>query len=225
MSPIKKDLTILHASTQKPIRRADRIGEVYGRLRVIAVSAQADKVDVLCSCGERRTVYVRMLTTGKTKSCGCYRKEVLHVRQATHGMSGTPEYRIWAHMNDRCHNQKDGGYPAYGGRGIRVCERWRESFENFYADMGDKPAGMSLDRIDNSGGYGPANCRWATSRQQNINKRSNRVYDWFGKTIPLSVICEEVGANYCAVHSRITKLKWDFLKSVFTPTGAPACRP
>lgn len=88
-----------------------------------------------------------------------------------HGMQKTSEYNTWTHIKDRCHNTKNSRYKDYGGRGITVCEEWRKIFKSFYEDMGDRPEGMSLDRIDNNKGYSKENCRWATTHQQNINQR------------------------------------------------------
>lgn len=103
----------------------------------------------------------------------------------THGKSFTPEYRAWASMRSRCRNPKHAMYPDYGGRGIRVSERW-DSFENFYADMGARPPSGTLDRINNDGNYEPKNCRWASMLVQDNNKRNNRPVEWKGerKTIP-----------------------------------------
>jgi len=93
----------------------------------------------------------------------------------THGMTGTREYYTWSALVQRCTNPNEPGYKNYGGRGITVCERWRNSFANFYADMGEKPASLSIDRIDNNGNYEPKNCRWATRKEQRANQRPTAV--------------------------------------------------
>lgn len=97
--------------------------------------------------------------------------EVLIVPQDYHGMVKTPEYRTWTHIKGRCHNPNDARYADYGGRGIKVCKRWRNSFAAFYADMGARPDSLTLERVDNSKGYSPKNCKWATIHEQSINKR------------------------------------------------------
>ena len=97
-----------------------------------------------------------------------------------HGMSKAPLYNTWKAMKTRCYNQKDLSYKNYGGRGISVCKSWRDSFEAFYADMGDRPEGMSIDRIDNGGDYKPGNCRWSTPTEQHNNKRTNRLITAYG---------------------------------------------
>lgn len=123
-----------------------------------------------CDCGADVVARKNHVAVGATKSCGCYAKEMLAVKTLTHGMSRTPTWNSWAMMLQRCEDQKHTQYKDYGGRGIDVCERWHD-FSNFYADMGGRPLGKTLDRIDNSKGYEPDNCRWATWHEQNAAGR------------------------------------------------------
>lgn len=116
----------------------------------------------------------KYLRSGHIKSCGCLRVEVTGNYSRTHGMTGTPEHRSWKHAKERCFNPDDASYENYGGRGITMCQEWAESFEAFYAHIGPKPKGLTLDRIDNERGYEPGNVRWATYSQQSYNRRPKR---------------------------------------------------
>jgi hypothetical protein len=123
----------------------------------------------------------------------------------THGMSATQTYRAWQNMRARCECQSNPGYPDYGARGIRVCERWSRSFEAFLADMGEKPEGHSLDRINNNSDYEPSNCRWASRTTQQRNRRTCRMLTINGEARALSEWCEIYGQKHPAVILRLKR--------------------
>jgi|GEM_PF-2384486 len=150
----------------------------------------------VCDCGTVRDVQGYNLSSGKTNSCGCFSADVASRNNKKHGMRKSTEYRIWSLMIQRCHNKNNPGYRNWGSRGIKVCDAWLESFENFYKDMGRRPDGTSLDRIDNDGNYEPSNCRWATKRQQTLNRRVRRD----SKTGVNGV--SDCGNRYCAKYTK-----------------------
>jgi hypothetical protein len=163
------------------MKRKELSGLVFGRLVVLWLGHSTDrrsKWRCRCDCGCEVDVLASNLLRGATMSCGCLIKEKLaqaNLRRAevgrVHGMYGSPEYTTWASMIQRCQNSNNRRYKDYGGRGIKVCQRWLASFEEFFADMGKRPEATSIDRIDVNGDYEPGNCRWATAKQQASNKR------------------------------------------------------
>lgn len=126
-----------------------------------------------CDCGQQMTAWAEHLVSGRVVSCGCRKIERVKALNTKHGLTGSLEWNSWRGMKERCHNPRHVAYDRYGGRGVKVCDRWRDSFENFVADMGPRPPRTSLDRIDSNGDYEPRNCRWATNREQRINQRAS----------------------------------------------------
>lgn len=166
---------------QKPSRHVKNLtGQKFGRFIVASflhVSRHGDAIwRCKCACGKEIAVRSSNLRSGNTSSCGCFRRDNMRKIAYRHGHAAggscSTEYSSWSSMKGRCHNKKDHAYKWYGGRGITVCDRWRNSFPNFLADMGRKPSPeLSIDRINNDGNYEPENCRWATAKQQTANSR------------------------------------------------------
>lgn len=159
----------------------DLTGQRIGRLTVLQRGPQVGserRVSWVCSCecGTTKVISSASLRSGRVQSCTCIREEQLIKRNSTHGARRTDIYRTWTAMKTRCSNPSSSNYRYYGGRGISVCKAWADSFEQFAADMGPRPAGKTIDRIDSDGNYEPGNCRWASQAEQYANRRPRSVY-------------------------------------------------
>jgi hypothetical protein len=152
--------------------KVDSTGKRFGRWTVNTY-AGGGKWHCVCDCGARAVVRGRALQKQQSRSCGCFARELLGERSFKHGMSGSREYKCWATMKQRCFNPRNSRYKDYGGRGISVCDDWLP-FIAYFADTGERPEGMTLDRINNDGDYGPTNWQWATPKQQIQNRRPQR---------------------------------------------------
>ena len=197
------DTTRRHSTAPIEVKAGDRYGE-YTVLceapRGYKPSGQPVRVlTVQCSCGTVKDVRLASLREGTTISCGHVHKEItrqLGRSMKTHGQSRTQFFYVWTGMLQRCHNPNDKSYPRYGGRGVAVCEEWRNSFEAFAAYMGDRPPGMTVDRINSDGNYEPGNVRWATYKQQARNTSRNRMIEVDGVVKCAAEWCEETGIEW-----------------------------
>lgn len=193
--------------------RINLAGSSFGRWTVIKY-AGFYRWFCRCRCGEERIVRGGDLRSGDSTSCGCFQKEFAREQETIHGLEKTSEYRTWINMRIRCHSNDS----HYGGRGITVCERWQNSFQNFIRDIGRRPSDYhTLERIDNNGNYEPGNCRWATKKEQANNRRSNRYLTHNGVTLTMSQWSDKTGITKTAIASRIHR-GWDIARVLSVPT-------
>lgn len=203
----------------------DRTGKRYGRIVVIRLIESRPRGLSLwlcrCNCGTVLNLTSKRLSNKAIESCGCKKIEVVSAlkNRLTHGMVGTPEYRSWQHMKERCLNKKSKSYPAYGGRGIKICQEWIDSFEAFLKSVGNRPSTRhSIDRFpDNNGNYEPGNVRWATASEQARNRRTNNIIELNGQQKTLAEWSESTGISVYTIMSRLYQSKWSVEKSLTTP--------
>lgn len=204
------------------VRLIDLTGKRFGRLMV---QSKADSSKggqtrwvCLCDCGNSKTIVGMSLTRGATQSCGCIHRELLQAEKTTHGGHGTPEYATWKSMKDRCFNPGATSFPHYGARGITVCDRWRDSFANFLADMGKKPTPQhSIERNDVNGNYEPSNCRWATNMEQHRNTRANHFLEFRGESLTIIGWSERLGIDARTIETRINRYGWTADRALSQP--------
>jgi len=202
---------------RQPLSKQAPVGSVFGHWTVVEHLPARHGHRYLrcqCVCGAIRDVMGGHIVRGKSTNCGCK-----HSRDGnrTHGLSDTRTHIIWMNMLDRCRRPNNKNFHQYGGRGISVCQRW-DRFENFLADMGEAPKGLTLDRIDNDGNYEPGNCRWATKKEQCNNKRTTVTMTLDGLTMRLEQWATVKGLTLAAIYHRRCR-GWTDEQVLLTPQG------
>ena len=203
-----------------PKNFVDLTGQTFGRLTVIRrqenTKAWKTRWECLCECGKTIIIQGGNLKNGHTQSCGCLRIEAAY----THGLCGSPEYRTWDHMIQRCTNPKTTHFSDYGGRGITVAPEWMASFPAFYEHIGPKPtAKHTIDRINNNLGYFPGNVRWATQKEQLKNIRRNHNITYAGETMTITEWATRLGMAESTLYGRIVIHNWPIEKAFNKPVG------
>jgi hypothetical protein len=189
-------------------KNIDLTGQRFGRLTAEVKLSKNERRQWIwrfrCDCGSVLETYAQRVLSGGTKSCGCIQKEIAGASLRTHGKSLSKEHACWKHIIQRCTNPKNGQWKNYGGRGIEICSRWRDSFEAFLEDMGYAPEkGFKIERVDNSKGYEPGNCEWKLMKPNVRNRRITVKVMYEGKERILGELCETEGVPYMPVYQRI----------------------
>lgn len=202
-------------SIQLPPGTKDEVGNVYGNLTVLEY-VWNDKPGAYwkcrCTCGNICIVF-----GGNLRAKNYTKRTCIKCRNIRHGKTGTPEHYVWRSMKQRCQNPNNHDYHLYGGRGIRVCERW-QTFENFLADMGPKPfPKATVERRNGDGDYEPSNCEWATQAQQTLNTSRSVLLTHNGKTQNFMLWCRELGIHPATLENRLHRSGWSVEKALTTP--------
>ena len=202
-----------NSNTRRAWNYLDLTGQQFGLLTVLHLAEKRrGKIywECLCKCGKTHFASTGKLRGG-LRTCGCQKGGYRH------GMHKTRVYSAWRAMLQRCRNPKEFNYHNYGGRGIKVCQRWYV-FENFYEDMGDPPPRYSIERIDNNGNYEPKNCKWIPLRLQHRNKRSNRIITLDGLSLTIAEWAERTGVRQKTIGERLNRYGWNERDAIMTPT-------
>ena len=203
----------------------DLSGKKFGRLTVLSRAENSKSGSVrwncLCECGGKATVHGVSLRAGRTQSCGCYQKEQTGNANRTHGETDRRLYTEWAAMKARCYNPRNKRYDRYGGRGIAICDEWRESYETFrnWALANGYRDDLTIERNDTDGDYCPENCKWATQKEQQNNRSNNVKIDYHGETMSMKQWAERVGMEYSCLYARLNR-GWTFERAISTPSRA-----
>jgi len=209
---------------RKPTNFKDLTSKRFGML-VVLCQAQSIKERTRwvcrCDCGEEKVIYATHLVRGNTKSCGCNRGKSAGGKITKHGLSKTPEYSSWVHMMRRCYNPRDDRYQDYGGRGITVCERWHDPLQ-FYKDMGPRKKHQSIDRIDVNCDYSPDNCRWASPKEQQNNRRCSRLISHAGESKTLSQWAQCLGVDVSTIATRLRR-GWPVCEALYGRGPSECC--
>ena len=198
----------------------DLTGQRFGRWTVIRFSHTTQYREnywyCRCDCGNENAVRCSHLTKALSQSCGCFQRECVAQQSYKHGLTQHPIYGTYHQMKNRCYNPNDSRYRDYGGRGITICSKWRYSVVNFLDDMGERPPGTTLDRIDNDGPYSPENCRWATSYQQGSNTRKNHWLEHDGQRLTVAQWARRLNVNQSTIYSRL-RYGWSISDALTRP--------
>jgi hypothetical protein len=211
--------------TKRNSLKIDRTGMRYGHLLINGWSHSIYRSprngsyqfwSCICDCGQTVVVLANNLVKGNTTSCGCKSSRLtIGDKATTHGKSKSPEYVSWRAMKDRCYGASHSEYKRYGALGIKVCERWINSFANFFEDMGPRPHGHSLERINPSKNYEPVNCKWADVYEQANNKKNTRKIEYKGASKSVTQWSREVGLKTATLSARLNR-GWPVEKALFS---------
>lgn len=209
------------------LKNKDLTGKRFGKLEVKELSSKENgsKWLCVCDCGKELIVKQNNLLSNNTRSCGCLFIEIHKIGNPKHNLYHTRIYKIWSAMKNRCYLKTHVAYKRYGGRGITICDEWKNNVENFYnwSMENGYEENLTIDRIDNNKGYSPDNCRWVTPLEQQNNTRKNIYYEYNGEKFTLSQICRKYNINYSTLSHRLEKNN-DIKKAIETPINKSKSR-